>query len=166
MQLYQKTESNVIYNFLHKFTLCIHFGCVILKEHFILKFIIRFFMTNIRELSFDEIAIVSGGEGHGSEVNRDKRDARNARNSLIQARPYNGPTYIYSDPSTVKCADAVFGGMIGGAIKGGVVGMARGTIGGAITGQCLSGGGNGNGNGSKAGSSNCSGSNVGGTCSR
>lgn len=61
---------------------------------------------------------------------------------------------------------AVFSGMVGGAIKGGPVGMTRGTIGGAVIGQCLSGGGNGNGGGNRAGSSNCSGSNVGGTCSR
>ncbi len=29
-------------------------------------------MSEIRELSLNEIAMVSGGEGHGSEVNRDR----------------------------------------------------------------------------------------------
>ncbi|HFN1103943.1 TPA: hypothetical protein ACHBXQ_005439 [Klebsiella variicola subsp. variicola] len=32
-------------------------------------------MPSIRELTFDEITKVSGGEGHGSEWARDKRDA-------------------------------------------------------------------------------------------
>ena len=31
-------------------------------------------MSEIRELSLNEIAMVSGGEGHGSEVNRDRQD--------------------------------------------------------------------------------------------
>ncbi len=35
-------------------------------------------MSEIRELSLNEIAMVSGGEGHGSEVNRDRQDAKNA----------------------------------------------------------------------------------------
>ncbi len=52
--------------------------------------------------------------------------------------------------------------MVGGTVKGGVVGIARGTIGGGVLGQCLSGGGNEDWN--KVGSSNCSGSNVDGTC--
>lgn len=33
-------------------------------------------MSEIRELSLNEIAMVSGGEGHGSEVNRDRQDAK------------------------------------------------------------------------------------------
>lgn len=119
-------------------------------------------MSNIRELSFDEIALVSGGNGSGNYGDGPHNSGSGARNSLGR----NAPTHIYSDPSTVKCANAVFSGMVGGAIKGGPVGMARGTIGGAVIGQCLSGGGNGNGGGNRAGSSNCSGSNVGGTCSR
>lgn len=128
-----------------------------------LKFIWSFFMSKIRELSCDEIALVSGGnansayEGGGSRSSHSK-----ARNSLAR----NAPNYIYGDPATVKCANSVFSGMVGGAIKGGPVGMARGTIGGAVIGQCLSGGGNGNGGGNRAGSSNCSGSNVGSTCRR
>lgn len=35
-------------------------------------------MPNIRELSFGEIDLVNGGEGHGTEFNRDRQDARNA----------------------------------------------------------------------------------------
>lgn len=122
-------------------------------------------MKNIRELSLDEIALVSGGNGSGNYEGAGSRSSNSgtgARNTLGR----NAPTHIYSDPSTTKCGDAVFSGMVGGAIKGGFVGMARGTIGGAVIGQCLSGGGNGNGGGNKAGSSNCSGSNVGGTCNR
>ena len=120
-------------------------------------------MSNIRELSFDEIALVSGGNANSNYEGGGSRSRNTgARNSLGR----NAPTHIYSDPSTVKCANAVFSGMVGGAIKGGPVGMTRGTIGGAVIGQCLSGGGNGNGGGNRAGSSNCSGSNVCGTCSR
>lgn len=120
-------------------------------------------MKNIRELNLSEIELVSGGGNSGDhEHNFDRHPESGARNTLGR----NAPTHIYSDPSTSKCGDAVFSGMIGGAIKGGIVGMARGTIGGAGLGQCLSGGGNGNGGGNKAGSSKCSGSNIGGTCSR
>lgn len=124
-------------------------------------------MSKVRELTIAEMNLVSGG-GHFGDVHDaqgvgtgNKNNGR-ARNSLGR----NAPTHIYSDPSTVNCANSVFSGMVGGAIKGGVVGMARGTIGGGVLGQCLSGGGNGNGGGNKAGSSNCSGSNVGGTCNR
>lgn len=120
-------------------------------------------MSIIRELSVDEIAIVSGGNANGNYEGGGSRNSNSgARNSLGR----NAPTHIYSDPSTVKCGNAVFSGMVGGAIKGGPVGMARGTIGGAVIGQCLSDGGNGNGGGNKAGSSKCSGGNFGGTCSR
>lgn len=116
-------------------------------------------MSNIRELTLSEIELVSGG---GNSGDHERSSQTGARNTLGR----NAPTHIYSDPSTAKCGDAVFSGMVGGAIKGGLVGMARGTIGGAVVGQCLSGGGNGNGGGNKAGSSDCSGSNIGGTCSR
>lgn len=120
-------------------------------------------MTNIRELSLSEIELVSGGGNAGDhEHNSNKHSESGARNTLGR----NAPTHIYSDPSTTLCGDAVFSGMVGGAIKGGLVGMARGTIGGAVAGQCLSGRGNGNGGGNNAGSNNCSGSDVGGTCSR
>lgn len=125
----------------------------------------RDFMSKIRELSFDEIAIVSGGGNSGDH----EHQSTGPRNTLGR----NAPTHIYSDPATVKCADAVFGGMIGGAIKGGPVGMVRGTIGGAILGQCLSDYGGG---GGSAGSSNCSGGDsgssencsggIGATCNR
>ncbi|EPT8338443.1 hypothetical protein [Enterobacter hormaechei] len=126
-------------------------------------------MTNIRELSFDEIALVSGGNANGNYEGGGSRTSSSSSNSKTGARntlARNAPTHIYSDPATTKCGDAVFSGMVGGAIKGGLVGMARGTIGGAVVGQCLSGGGNGNGGGTKAGSNNCSGSDFGGTCNR
>ncbi|WP_206752918.1 hypothetical protein, partial [Klebsiella pneumoniae] len=48
---------------------------VIVKEHIMLKNKEGFFMSSIRTLTFEEITKVSGGEGHGSEWARDKRDA-------------------------------------------------------------------------------------------
>ncbi len=33
-------------------------------------------MSGIRELSLNQIAIVSSGEGHGTEVNHDRQEAR------------------------------------------------------------------------------------------
>lgn len=120
-------------------------------------------MAGIRELTLDEITLVSGGNAN-SNFEGGPRNERSsgARNSLGR----NAPTHIYSDPSTVKCANAVFSGMIGGAIKGGPIGMARGTIGGAVVGQCLSDHGSGNGCGNRGSSSSCSGNNAGGTCNR
>ena len=115
-------------------------------------------MSSIRVLSFDETAKVSGGEGHDSEVNRDKQEARNALNSLTQARPYNGPTHIYSDPSTVDCANAAFG-----AFKSlPNIGRTAAKEVGAIK-QCVDGGNTGNGN--AAGTNKCGGG-VGSTCNR
>lgn len=120
-------------------------------------------MANIRELTLDEITLVSGGNANSNFEGGPRNDrSSGARNSLGR----NAPTHIYSDPSTVKCANAVFSGMIGGAIKGGPIGMARGTIGGAVVGQCLSDHGSGNGGGNRGSSSSCSGNNVGGTCNR
>ena len=120
-------------------------------------------MAGIRELTLDEITLVSGGNAN-SNFEGGPRNERSsgARNTLGR----NAPTHSYSDPSTVKCANAVFSGMIGGAIKGGPIGMARGTIGGAVVGQCLSDHGSGNGCGNRGSSSSCSGNNVGGTCNR
>lgn len=86
-------------------------------------------MANIRELSLDEISLVSGGKASYSKGH--------ARHTLQR----NAPTHIYSDPSTVKCANAVFGGMVMGARRG-VPGMAAGVTRGAIKGQCLSHNGN------------------------
>ncbi|HBY9717270.1 TPA: hypothetical protein OMS07_002122 [Klebsiella aerogenes] len=123
-------------------------------------------MPNIRELSLDEIALVSGGEGHGSEVNRDRREARNS-GGLIgggSARKPNVPNYIYS--GTGSCAAGIAGGAISGASSGTFVGFAGGVIGGAIAGQCLSGSSSGSNNGSNAGSKNCTGGGAAGTCNR
>lgn len=42
-------------------------------------------MSSIRTLTFEEITKVSGGEGHGSEWARDKRDAAmNASLNMVQ----------------------------------------------------------------------------------
>jgi hypothetical protein len=122
-----------------------------------LKFIRGIFMSNIRELSFDEIASVSGGEGHGSEVAQDRRDARNSLGR-------NAPNKIYG--GTEKCVNNILIGAGGGAITGGLPGAAVGLVSGAYAGECLSGGGNGNGNGCKAGSNNCSSGNAASTCNR
>lgn len=120
-------------------------------------------MASIRELTLDEITLVSGGNANSNFEGGPRNDrSSGARNSLGR----NAPTHIYSDPSTVKCANAVFSGMIGGAIKGGPIGMARGTIGEAVVGQCLSDHGSGNGGGNRGSSNSCSGNNVGGTCNR
>jgi hypothetical protein len=115
-------------------------------------------MSNIRELSFDEIASVSGGEGHGTEVNRERQDARNARSALTQARPYNGPNHIYSDPSTIACANSAFGAF--GSLPN--IGRTAAKEVGAIM-QCVGGASSGNGN--KAGTNHCGGG-IGGTCNR
>ncbi|EPN9381378.1 hypothetical protein ROM48_08110 [Cronobacter malonaticus] len=123
-------------------------------------------MDKIRELNIDEIALVNGGGRNGADNDRYSSRANSSGHDSGSwshlAR--NAPEHIYSSPSTVKCANDVFGGMIGGAIKGGVVGMARGTIGGAVAGQCLSNGHNGNDNGNKAGSSKCSGNSAADSC--
>ncbi|WP_097163209.1 hypothetical protein [Enterobacter sp. CC120223-11] len=114
-------------------------------------------MPNIKDLNFDEIALVSGGEGHGTEVNRERQEARN---SVVR----NAPTYIYSDPNTVKCANNVLGGLVSGIPKG-PGGMISGVVGGAIKGDCL-GSSNSKSNGCNSGSSKCSGSNAASTCNR
>lgn len=115
-------------------------------------------MSSIKELSFDEIALVSGGEGHGTEVNRERQEAKNRLGR-------NAPTHIYSDPSTIKCANAVFGGLVKG-IPGGPGAMAWNVANGAVDGQCLSGSASGNNNGSNSGSNNCSSGGPAGTCNR
>ncbi|EOE6858120.1 hypothetical protein ACKS2O_000513 [Cronobacter dublinensis] len=123
-------------------------------------------MGKIRELSVDEISLVSGSGRNGADNDRQSSGSNHSGHDSGSwshlAR--NAPDHIYSSPSTVKCANGVFGGMIGGAVKGGVVGMARGTIRGGITGQCLSNGHNGNDNGNKAGSSKCSGNSAAASC--
>ena len=82
-------------------------------------------MSNIRELSFDEIALVSGGNANSNYEGGGSRSRNTgARNSLGR----NAPTHIYSDPSTVKCANAVFSGMVGGAIKELLVGQLSASV--------------------------------------
>lgn len=123
-------------------------------------------MQNIRDLSIDEIALVSGGEGHGTEVNRDRREAKNS-GGLIgggSARKSNVPNYIYG--GTASCATGIVGGAVSGGSSGSLIGFAGGVIGGAIAGQCLSGSSSGNNNGGNAGSQNCNSGSAMGTCNR
>lgn len=124
-------------------------------------------MENVRELTPAETMSVSGGgENSATEDVGHNRKNKSSKTGPQNTLGRNAPNYIYSDPSTVKCANDVYGGMIGGAIKGGISGMVKGVVGGAITGQCLSGGGNNGGNGNAAGSSQCSGNSAAGSCNR
>ncbi|ELY4601552.1 hypothetical protein ROM48_08100 [Cronobacter malonaticus] len=121
-------------------------------------------MNSIKELSLDEICLVSGG---GNSGDHDRASSgTGARNSLGR----NAPTHIYSDPKTVDCANAVFGGLIKGSARG-PLGMAVGVAGGAIAGNCLSNGSNRSSNnnsssGCNSNSGNCSSGGFGGTCNR
>lgn len=81
-------------------------------------------MSEIRELSLNEIAMVSGGEGHGSEVNRDRQDAKNA------ARGRSGA------PATTANNAGI--GIIAGTI-GAIVGLAGGPVGVVAAGAVLGG---------------------------
>jgi len=83
----------------------------------------EFFMSGIRELSFEEIALVSGGEGHGTEVNRDRQDARNA----AQRGGSGGAPVTTAN----KVGFVIIGGVLtavasglGGPVAGAVVGTA------------------------------------------
>lgn len=115
-------------------------------------------MSNIRELSFDEIALVSGGNGSGNYGEGPRNSDSGARNSLAR----NAPNHIYSDPSTIACANAAFGGL---ASLPNIGRAAAKEVSAAV--QCLNlrGGGN-SGNGAAAGSAHCSGNSPAGSCNR
>lgn len=78
-------------------------------------------MSGIRELSLNEIAIVSGGEGHGTEVNRDRQEAR-LKGSTSYGGQANGfqPNYaagaaganMFNDLSS-NCGLGMIGGAAG-----------------------------------------------------
>ncbi|BFT82787.1 hypothetical protein AB5R26_003336 [Enterobacter mori] len=78
-------------------------------------------MSNIKELSFYEIALVSGGEGHGTEVNRDRREAQ-LRGGIGYGAQANGfqpnraagvaGANMYND-LTSNCGLAMIGGVAG-----------------------------------------------------
>lgn len=79
-------------------------------------------MSEIRELSFNEIAMVSGGEGHGTEVNRDRQDARNAARGGSRGAPAttaNNAGFVIIGGVLTAVATGV-----GGPIVGTVVGTA------------------------------------------
>lgn len=114
-------------------------------------------MSDIRELSFDEIELVSGGNANGQDAGeRSNYGNNNARNTLGR----NAPTHIYSDPSTVACANQAFGAITSlpnvGRTAARMVGAAA---------QCLDLHA-GSGRGGDAGSANCSGNSAAGTCNR
>jgi hypothetical protein len=102
-------------------------------------------MSNIRELSFDEIALVSGGEGHGTEVARDRQDSRN-RASTSYGGQANGfqPNYAAAG-GTGSCGPGTVAGLVGGiaaatVATGGLaagVGFVGGVASGMIGGQCF-----------------------------
>lgn len=83
-------------------------------------------MSNIRELSFDEIAQVSGG-GNAGDHDRNVGKNSSSRNSSSK----NGSIYNGVD----SCGAGILGGLVAGS-PGGAIGMTAGIIGGAIAGQC------------------------------
>lgn len=108
-------------------------------------------MSDIRELSFNELTLVSGGEGHGTQINRERQD------------PDFNSNNRYNDPNVANCNNGIIGGAIAG-LSGGAVGMALGVVGGAIAGGCFNGSGNKNNNGCNAGSNNCNNGNAASKC--
>jgi hypothetical protein len=116
-------------------------------------------MSKVRELTIAEIDLVSGG-GHFGDVHdaqgvgTGSNNKGGARNTLGR----NAPTHIYSDPSTVACANSAFGAFRSLPNIGRTAAREVGAIK-----QCMGGGSSGNGN--AAGANHC-GSGVGGTCNR
>ncbi|MGU3523724.1 hypothetical protein ACLBW2_11555 [Enterobacteriaceae bacterium C23F] len=105
-------------------------------------------MPNIKDLNFDEIALVSGGNGADS-ADRDRalRAARNARNgSTSYGGQANGlqPNYAAAG-GTGSCGTGTVAGLIGGiaaatVATGGLaagVGFVAGVATGMIGGQCF-----------------------------
>lgn len=84
-------------------------------------------MSNIRELSFDEIAQVSGGGNSGDHDHNFDRHTKNQNSSTSK----NGSIYNGVD----SCGAGIIGGLVAGS-PGGPLGMTAGVIGGAIAGQC------------------------------
>lgn len=85
-------------------------------------------MQNIRALSLNEIALVSGGNGSG---NYEGAGSRNTSSKPGNSKGNNGSIYKGVD----SCGAGIIGGLIAGS-PGGPVGMTAGVIGGAIAGQC------------------------------
>lgn len=83
-------------------------------------------MSSIRELSFDEIIKVSGGEGHGSEVAQDKRDRMNAQRNSRGGAPVttaNNVGFVIIG-GTLTAIATIVGGPVPGAIVGTAVSAA------------------------------------------
>lgn len=79
-------------------------------------------MNNIRELTSEEIILVSGGNANSNYERGESRNRNTgARNSLAK----NAPTHIYN--SADSCAAGILGGLIAGS-PGGPVGMLAGAL--------------------------------------
>ncbi|MGY2971729.1 hypothetical protein ACVWWU_002133 [Pantoea sp. PA1] len=114
-------------------------------------------MSNIRELNLSEIALVSGGNANSGYEGPHARS--NPKTGPQNTLSRNAPTHIYSDPSTVACANSAFGALA--SLPN--IGRASAKMVGAAT-QCLNT--NSSGRGQSAGSAHCSGNSASGTCNR
>ncbi|HCR2161505.1 hypothetical protein [Enterobacter asburiae] len=88
-------------------------------------------MSNIRELSFDEIAQVSGGSANGQDASDRNYGGSKNSSSSNGSSSKNGSIYNGVD----SCGAGILGGLVAGS-PGGPIGMTAGVIGGAIAGQC------------------------------
>lgn len=124
-------------------------------------------MSNIRELSFDEIALISGGGHYGDMQSiRDSRSYSGYSGGIgygAQANGRLGNTAAKNQGlGQGDCSNGVAGGLIGGIASGNPAGFVGGVVGGAVAGGCFKG--SGNGNSSNRGGSNCGSGGIGGTC--
>ncbi|OAT22767.1 hypothetical protein M977_01392 [Buttiauxella gaviniae ATCC 51604] len=86
-------------------------------------------MSEIKELNFEEIAMVSGGNAN-SNFERGSTRTANTKNS---GAGNSGGRSIYDDVDS--CGSGIIGGLVAGSV-GGPLGMAAGIVGGMIAGQC------------------------------
>ncbi|EKS7109479.1 TPA: hypothetical protein ACW72U_005111 [Enterobacter ludwigii] len=83
-------------------------------------------MSSIRELSFFEVAQVSGGGNAGDHDRSSSSNSGSKNSGSKNSNIYNGVD---------SCGAGIIGGLVAGS-PGGPLGMAAGVIGGAIAGQC------------------------------
>lgn len=86
-------------------------------------------MSEIKELNFEEIAQVSGGNANSNYESGSSRSG-NRKNS---SAGNSGGRNIYSGVDS--CGAGIMGGLVAGSL-GGPAGMTMGVIGGMIAGQC------------------------------
>lgn len=124
-------------------------------------------MLNIRELSFDEIAKVSGG---GNSGDHERNYGSSQDNSTLGGIGYGAQANGRLGNTAAKnqglgqgdCSNGVAGGLIGGLSSGTPLGFAGGLIGGVIAGGCFKG--SDNSNSDNRGRSSCNDGGFGGTC--